>query len=127
MQFFLDLWVLVSKCICSKNKIMTIRIEKISKKYGNQTVLNSFSLNINKGEIIGLLGPNGAGKSTLMKILVGILLPDAGKVYQNEYLVDVESIGYRSKMGFLPEDNPLYTELYVEEYLRLIAGMYQLK
>ena len=87
---------------------MPLRLEHISKRFGNQQVLKDVSLSMNDGEIIGLLGPNGAGKSTLMKIMVGL--------WQASGLLDVPE-----RVGYLPEQNPLYEEMYVREYLNFMA------
>ena len=88
-----------------------ILIEHINKSFGAQQVLKDIRLEIPSGQVLGLLGPNGAGKSTLMKILIGLWKADSGKVQVSE------------KIGYLPENNPLYDEMYVTEYLQFMAGL----
>ena len=92
---------------------MVLDVQNISKNYGRQAAVKAVSFSIEKGEIVGFLGVNGAGKSTTMKIIAGCMLPDSGTVV-------------KSSLGFLPEDNPLYDEMYVPEYLRYVAGLYAL-
>ncbi|WP_372773898.1 gliding motility-associated ABC transporter ATP-binding subunit GldA [Mangrovibacterium sp.] len=106
---------------------MTIRIENISKFYGKQKAVDQLSIELNSGELVGFLGPNGAGKSTLMKIITGYLAADEGTVSINGEEVSPENHRLRQQIGYLPEHNPLYTDLYVREYLELTAGMYHLK
>ncbi len=105
---------------------MTIKIEQVSKFYGSQKALDQVSFEIETGELIGFLGPNGAGKSTLMKIITGYLSSDGGKVTINGETVETKNVAIRSQIGYLPENNPLYTDLYVREYLEMVAGFYQL-
>ena len=88
-----------------------IRIEHINKSFGSQQVLRDVTLEIPDGQIVGLLGPNGAGKSTLMKILMGLWRPDSG------------SVSVPERIGYLPENNPLYEDMYVSEYLAFMAGL----
>ncbi|HEY3372008.1 MAG TPA: gliding motility-associated ABC transporter ATP-binding subunit GldA [Prolixibacteraceae bacterium] len=106
---------------------MTIRVSQISKSYGSQKVLDQVSFEIGTGELVGFLGPNGAGKSTLMKIITGYLAPEDGSVEINGQMVETKNIAIRSQIGYLPENNPLYTDLYVREYLEMVAGFYQLQ
>jgi len=106
---------------------MTIRVSEISKLYGSQKVLDQVSFEIGSGEVVGFLGPNGAGKSTLMKIITGCLAPDAGSVEINGEMVETKNPSIRSQIGYLPENNPLYTDLYVREYLEMVAGFYHLQ
>jgi len=106
---------------------MSIKVENITKKYGAQKALDSVSFNINRGEVVGLLGPNGAGKSTMMKIITCYIPPTEGLVTVCGFDIFEQSIEVRSKVGYLPENNPLYTDLYVREYLEFIAGIYRLK
>ena len=106
---------------------MTIKIEQVSKLYGRQKALDQVSFEIGTGELVGFLGPNGAGKSTLMKIITGYLSSDGGMVTINGQIVETKNVAIRSQIGYLPENNPLYTDLYVREYLEMVAGFYQLQ
>jgi len=106
---------------------MTIKIEQVSKFYGSQKALDQVSFEIGTGELVGFLGPNGAGKSTLMKIITGYLSSDGGTVTINGQIVETKNVAIRSQIGYLPENNPLYTDLYVREYLEMVAGFYQLQ
>ena len=92
--------------------------------YGQQKAVNNISFNIHKGEIVGFLGPNGAGKSTTMKIVTGYLLPDAGNSKVCGIDVSENPIEAKNKIGYLPEANPLYYDMYVKEYLLFVAGVY---
>lgn len=106
---------------------MSIKIQSLVKKYGRQTALNSVSFEVQKGEIIGLLGPNGAGKSTLMKSMVGLISPNEGDVIIDEVSVQNHPLTTKQKIGYLAENNPLYTEMYVKEYLEFVAQIRHLK
>ncbi len=110
-----------------KNLSMAIRIQNITKHYGAQKALNKVSLEINTGEIVGLLGPNGAGKSTMMKIITCFLPPSEGSVSVNGFDIFENSEEVRRSVGYLPEHNPLYHDMYVREYLEFVAGVYKLK
>ena len=103
---------------------MSIFIKNVSKFYGDQTALQSISLNIKKGEVVGLLGPNGAGKSTLMKILTCYTHANEGEIKVCDKDVKEDSLSVRSKVGYLPEHNPMYLEMYIKEYLEFVAGIY---
>jgi ABC-2 type transport system ATP-binding protein len=105
---------------------MSILVEHLSKSYGQQLALNDLSLSVNSGEIVGLIGPNGAGKSTLMKIICSLIMPSSGQVKINGISVNEYSGEIKRKLGYLPENNPLYTDLYVKEYLLYVAGLYKL-
>jgi ABC-2 type transport system ATP-binding protein len=105
---------------------MTVKINNITKLFGKQKALDNVSFTVNKGELLGFLGPNGAGKSTLMKIITGFLPADSGTVTVNNLLVSTDNIEIRKDIGYLPEHNPLYFDLYVKEYLEITAGFYQL-
>lgn len=105
---------------------MSVSISEVSKIYGPQKALDKVSFEIGTGELVGFLGPNGAGKSTLMKIITGYLAADSGSVTVNGAKVDAGNIAIRSQLGYLPENNPLYTDLYVLEYLEIVAGFYKL-
>lgn len=106
---------------------MEISILNLTKKYGNQLALNNVSFNIKQGEVVGLLGPNGAGKSTLMKCMVGSLSPTAGQVSINGIDVHQKDLETKKWIGYLPENNPLYSEMYVKEYLGFVANIRKLK
>ncbi len=103
---------------------MSIVVENLTKKYGNQKAIDSISFTLNKGEVVGFIGPNGSGKSTTMKSICGILKPDSGRVLVNGQNVEASSIHIRRKIGYLPESNPLYYEMYVKEYLFHVGKIY---
>ena len=105
---------------------MSILIQNITKQYGEQLALNNVNLNIDKG-IVGLLGPNGAGKSTLMKIITCFIPPTSGKVSVNGFDVLEQPMEVKRIVGYLPEHNPLYLDMYVREYLEFVAGIHKLK
>ncbi len=105
---------------------MSISIQHITKRFGDQAALNDVSFGVNTGEIIGLIGPNGAGKSTLMKIICGLINPTSGEVRIKGEPVASNATGARMDLGYLPENNPVYTDLYVQEYLLHVAGLYHL-
>ncbi len=104
---------------------MSISVDHLSKNYGSQVAVNAISFSISKGEIVGFLGPNGAGKSTTMKMITGFLAPDAGSIDVCDLPVKENNTATKKKIGYLPESNPLYTEMYVKEYLGFIAGIHQ--
>jgi ABC-2 type transport system ATP-binding protein len=106
---------------------MSIEIRQITKLFGKQKALGEVSFSIKKGELVGFLGPNGAGKSTLMKIITGFLPSDEGEVLVNGQRVESKNLEIRNSIGYLPENNPLYTDLYVKEFLEITAGFYRLK
>lgn len=103
---------------------MSVTVEDVSKIYGNQLALDKVSFSIDPGTILGILGPNGAGKTTLLRIIAGYLRPSLGLVRINDLVADPEKMEFKRMIGYLPENNPLYTDLYVMEYLRLVAGLY---
>ena len=103
---------------------MSIKVEKVSKVYGTQKALNEVSFEIEKGEIVGFLGPNGAGKSTMMKILTGYIPESSGLARICELNVSENGLEAKSKIGYLPEHNPLYLDMYVREYLEFVASIY---
>ena len=105
---------------------MSIIVSGLTKQFGQQTAVNNISFTVNKGEIVGFLGPNGAGKSTTMKMITGYLVPDKGKILVCDELVELEKINTKKKIGYLPESNPLYTDMYVREYLGFVAGIHKL-
>ena len=104
---------------------MSILVENITKSYGPQKALNTISIEIKRGQITGLLGPNGAGKSTLMKIITGSIIPDEGTVTVDGVNVADEPLKVQRTLGYLPEHNPQYLELYVKEYLAYVASVYK--
>lgn len=105
---------------------MSIKVEKITKNYGNQKALNQVSFSIKKGEIVGFLGPNGAGKSTMMKILTTYITSFEGNAWVNNFSVLDDKKSVQKCVGYLPEHNPLYTDMYVREYLRFNAEVYKI-
>lgn len=105
---------------------MALKVESLSKTFGNQKALNKINISIEKGEIVGLLGPNGAGKSTLMKTIVGALKVEEGTVVLDGFSVEKSPLQVKEKIGFLPENNPLYLEMFVKEYLYFIAQVHGL-
>ena len=105
---------------------MSLQIIHLKKNFGDQVALNDINLEIGNSEIIGLLGPNGAGKSTLMKSIVGAMKIDEGHILFNEEDITKNEISAKKKMGFLPENNPLYPEMYVKEYLNFVADIHQI-
>lgn len=106
---------------------MSVEARSVTKLFGKQKALDTVSFSIKKGELVGFLGPNGAGKSTMMKIITGFLPADAGEVFVNGLQVSPESIESRKNIGYLPENNPLYTDLFVKESLEITAGFYKLE
>ena len=105
---------------------MSIVVEGLLKNYGAQKAVNDISFSISKGEIVGFLGPNGAGKSTTMKMISGYIASDAGRAQVCGIDVSVDPINVKKKIGYLPEANPLYLDMYVREYLHFIAGVHQI-
>lgn len=105
---------------------MSISVSKISKTYDTQNALKEISFNIKQGEIVGFLGPNGAGKSTMMKILTTYLKPSEGKASINGFDIHSQPIDVQRSVGYLPEHNPLYLEMYVQEYLSFNAQVYKI-
>lgn len=105
---------------------MGIIIKELTKRYGQQLALDKVSFAINKGEIVGLLGPNGAGKSTLMKCITNAINPDLGEVLIDDISVIKHPEVTKSKIGFLQENNPLYMDMYVKEYLQFVANLRQI-
>ena len=104
---------------------MSIIVNSVSKSYKYQKALNNISFSADKGQIIGFLGPNGAGKSTMMKILTGYIKPNSGEVFVDEIDVLKNPIAAQKVIGYLPEHNPLYAEMYVREYLQFQAAIYK--
>lgn len=106
---------------------MSIEVRNITKVFGEQKALDNVSFDINNGEIVGFLGPNGAGKSTLMKIITGYIPATEGEVLINGMNILENPIEIRKKLGYLPEQNPLYFDMYIVEYLEFVAGIYGIK
>jgi len=105
---------------------MSIEVNGIIKTYGSQKAVNAISFSAQKGGVIGFLGPNGAGKSTTMKMITGYLLPDTGTIQVCGIDVQKDQVAAKRKIGYLPEANPLYYDMYVKEYLSFIGGVHQL-
>ncbi len=105
---------------------MSLHITDLTKKFGEQVALNNINISIDKNEIIGLLGPNGAGKSTLMKSIVGVLKIDEGKIIFNNKDITTNEIESKKNIGFLPENNPLYLDMYVQESLQFLANVHKI-
>ncbi len=105
---------------------MSIKVDQIQKVYGTQKAVDTISFEVKQGEIVGFLGPNGAGKSTTMKMITGYLLPDGGKIEVCGLPVEGEALATKKKIGYLPELNPLYQDMYVREYLDFVAGLHQI-
>ncbi|MDA9235261.1 gliding motility-associated ABC transporter ATP-binding subunit GldA [Polaribacter sp.] len=105
---------------------MSIQVTSVCKTYNTQKALNQVSFSADKGQVIGFLGPNGAGKSTLMKILTGFIKPDSGTVFVDEIDVLQNPTAAQKTIGYLPEHNPLYSDMYVREYLQFQASVYQI-
>jgi len=102
---------------------MSIKVENLSKYYGQQAAVNNISFEINTGEIVGFLGPNGAGKSTTMKMITTYLTPNNGKIFVNNVDTETNSMEVRKKIGYLPEQNPLYLDMNVLDYLEFAAEL----
>ena len=105
---------------------MSIRVEGITKLYGTQKALDNVSFTINTGEITGFLGPNGAGKSTMMKIITGFIPPNEGNVFVCDIDILTQSIEAKRLIGYLPESNPLYPDMFIREYLFYVARLYKI-
>ncbi|WP_298779982.1 gliding motility-associated ABC transporter ATP-binding subunit GldA [uncultured Polaribacter sp.] len=106
---------------------MSIKVSSITKTYKTQKALNKVSFSADKGQIIGFLGPNGAGKSTMMKILTGFIKPNSGEVFVNEIDVLQNPIQAQKTIGYLPEHNPLYKDMFVREYLQFQAAIFKIE
>ncbi len=102
---------------------MGIIISGLTKRYGAQKALDNVSFSIQNGEVVGLLGPNGAGKSTLMKCVTGAILPDEGEINVDDFSVLDQPVETKKRIGFLAENNPLYYEMYVSEYLKFVSNI----
>jgi ABC-2 type transport system ATP-binding protein len=104
---------------------MSIVVQGVSKYYGDQKALDQISFEVKTGEIVGFIGPNGAGKSTMMKIITGFIPASSGKVIVNGLAVEADNLEVKKQIGYLPENNPLYPEMYVREYLGFVASIYK--
>ena len=106
---------------------MSIEVQKLSKKYQDQLAIDEISFKVNSGEIVGFLGPNGAGKSTTMKIISCFIKPTSGDVLVDGGSIHKDELSVKSKIGYLPEHNPLYEDMYVREFISFIAQMHKIK
>ena len=106
---------------------MSIEVQKLSKKYQEQLAIDDISFKVSSGEIVGFLGPNGAGKSTTMKIISCFIKPTSGDVLVDGVSIDKDELSVKSKIGYLPEHNPLYEDMYVRESISFIAQMHKIK
>lgn len=106
---------------------MSIEVQKLSKKYQEQLAINEISFKVNSGEIVGFLGPNGAGKSTTMKIISCFIKPTSGDVLVDGVSIHKDELSVKSKIGYLPEHNPLYEDMYVRESISFIAQIHKIK
>ena len=106
---------------------MPVEVRNVTKYYGDQLALDDVSFMVGNGEVLGFLGPNGAGKTTMMRILTGIIPASSGSVLVNGVDVMDDSLSVRERVGYLPENNPLYTDMYVKEYLKFVARLYKIR
>ncbi len=105
---------------------MSIHVTHLSKQFGTQTAVDGISFTVGKGEILGFLGPNGAGKTTTMRMITGYLAPDQGEITINDIPVTTDNATAKKLIGYLPEHNPLYLDMYVREYLLYVARIYKI-
>jgi ABC-2 type transport system ATP-binding protein len=105
---------------------MSIEAKNLSKAYGKQKAVDALNFKAETGQIVGFLGPNGAGKSTSIKMLVGLIKPSSGEAFVNGNLVKADSLTLRKEIGYLAEDNPLYSDMYVKEFLEIIASAHKI-
>ena len=106
---------------------MSLLVHQLTKSYGPQRAVDHVSFEIHKGEIVGFLGPNGAGKSTTMKMIVGYLQPDSGTISLNGLTLEQHALTIKKQIGYLPESNALYDEMYVKEYLSFLAAIHKIE
>jgi ABC-2 type transport system ATP-binding protein len=106
---------------------MSIKVSGITKLYGEQRALDDVSFTVNTGEVVGFIGPNGAGKTTMMKIITGYIPQSQGDVWVNDLNTLENGLEIRRMIGYLPENNPLYVEMYIKEYLTMVANLYRIK
>lgn len=104
---------------------MSIKVDKVTKLYGSQKALEEVSFQVERGQITGLLGPNGAGKTTLMRIITCLIPPTEGQVFVNNINTMEDPVAVRKMLGYLPENNPLYPDMYIREYLEFVAALYK--
>ena len=105
---------------------MSIEVRNVFKYYGEQAAVKGISFSVKSGEIVGFLGPNGAGKSTTMKMITGFIPASSGEILVSGMPVGTDQLNPKQKIGYLPENNPLYLDMYVREYLDFVAGIYKL-
>lgn len=105
---------------------MSIEVRNVFKYYGEQAAVKGISFSVKSGEIVGFLGPNGAGKSTTMKMITGFIPATSGEILVSGMPVGTDQLNPKQKIGYLPENNPLYLDMYVREYLDFVAGIYKL-
>lgn len=106
---------------------MSVKVKNLTKIFGEQKAVNEVTFEAKKGEVLGFLGPNGAGKTTTMKVVTCFIPPTSGKVEVCGFDVEANSMEVRQQIGYLPEHNPLYKDLYVKEYLHFVAGLHKVK
>lgn len=106
---------------------MSIKVSGITKLYAGQKALDDVSFTVNTGEVVGFIGPNGAGKSTMMRIITGYIPQSQGEVWVNDLNTLEHELEIRKMIGYLPENNPLYVEMYIKEYLTMVANLYNIK
>jgi ABC-2 type transport system ATP-binding protein len=105
---------------------LSILVSHLSKNFGQQKAVDDISFQVGRGEILGFLGPNGAGKTTTMRMITGYLAPESGQIMINDMPVSAENQAIKALIGYLPENNPLYLDMYVREYLRYVARIYKI-
>ena len=124
---YVDTLILISKCLVTRFEVLDlISVQNIEKRYGDLRAVADISFRISRGEIVGLLGQNGAGKTTCMKMITGYLEPTAGSIMIDGLDMINERVTAQAKLGYLAENNPLYPEMSVEEYLRFMAELREL-
>ena len=104
---------------------MSIEVKNVYKYFGDQAAVKGISFSVKKGEIVGFLGPNGAGKSTTMRMITGFLPVSSGEIYVSGLKVGIDNLKAQQKIGYLPENNPLYVDMYVKEYLEFVGRIYK--
>ena len=104
---------------------MSIEVKNVFKYFGEQAAVKDVSFSVKKGEIVGFLGPNGAGKSTTMKMITGYIPVSSGEIFVSSLKVGIDNLKPQRKIGYLPENNPLYIDMYVKEYLQFVGKIYR--